>query len=78
MVKYIPDVNSWQLLFVRCMSQLVTMMPIILLGKHHFLGTQDLATRWRVAAQGILGGLLKLLLLMIIPSAKLLNTRDLR
>ena len=60
MVKYIPDVNSWQLLFVRCMSQLVTMMPIILLGKHHFLGTQDLATRWRVAAQGILGGLLLL------------------
>ena len=60
MVKYIPDVNSWQLLFVRCVSQLVTMVPIMVLGKHHILGTPDWATRWRLAAQGILGGLLLL------------------
>ena len=60
MVKYIPDVNSWQLLFVRCVSQLVTMVPIIVLGKHNILGTPDWATRWRLAAQGILGGLLLL------------------
>ena len=60
MVKYIPDVNSWQLLFVRCVSQLVTMVPIMVLGQHHILGTPDWATRWRLAAQGILGGLLLL------------------
>ena len=60
MVKYIPDVNSWQLLFVRCISQLVTMLPILRCGGHHILGTPDLATRWRVAAQGVLGGMLLL------------------
>ena len=60
MVKYIPDVNSWQLLFVRCSAQLVTMVPIMVTGKHHILGTPDWATRWRLAAQGVLGGLLLL------------------
>ena len=60
MVKYIPDVNSWQLLFVRCVSQLLSMLPIIICGKHHILGTPDFATRWRVAAQGVLGGFLLL------------------
>jgi len=60
MVKYIPEVNSWQLLFVRCMSQNVAMVPIMIIGKHHILGTPDWSTRWRVAAQGVLGGLLLL------------------
>ena len=60
MVKYIPDVNSWQLLFVRCISQNVAMVPIIVLGRHSILGTPDFATRWRVFAQGVLGGLLLL------------------
>ena len=32
MVKYIPEVNSWQLLFVRCMSQNVAMVPIMIIG----------------------------------------------
>jgi len=60
MVKYIPDVNSWQLLFVRCISQLVTMLPVLWCGGHRILGTPDLATRGLVAAQGVLGGLLLL------------------
>merc|ERR1712079_829319 len=60
MVKYIPEVNSWQLLFVRCMAQLATMVPIMYFGKHNILGTPDLATRWRLAAQGVLGGFLLL------------------
>ena len=60
MVKYIPDVNSWQLLCVRCVSQMVAMVPIMVLGKHHILGTPDIPTRLRVAAQGVLGGFLLL------------------
>jgi len=60
MVKYIPEVNSWQLLLVRCLAQLATMIPIMLLGKHNIFGTPDFATRWRLAAQGVLGGFLLL------------------
>jgi len=60
MVKYIPDVNSWQLLFVRCVAQLLTMVPIMYFGKHNIFGTPDLGTRWRIAAQGVLGGFLLL------------------
>ena len=60
MVKYIPDVNSWQLLFVRCVSQLLAMFPIMWHGKHSMFGTPDLATRWRIGAQGVLGGILLL------------------
>merc|ERR1712086_40048 len=60
MVKYIPDVNSWQLLLVRCVAQLCTMIPIMYCGGHNILGTPDLATRWRIGAQGVLGGFLLL------------------
>jgi hypothetical protein len=60
MVKYIPDVNSWQLLFVRCVAQLCTMVPIMYFGKHNIFGTPDLGTRWRIGAQGVLGGFLLL------------------
>ena len=60
MVKYIPDVNSWQLLFVRCIAQLLTMVPIMYCGGHHILGTPDFSTRWRIFAQGVLGGMLLL------------------
>ena len=60
MVKYIPAVNSWQLLFVRCVAQLITMVPIMYFGKHNMFGTPDLGTRWRIAAQGVLGGFLLL------------------
>jgi len=60
MIKYIPEVNSWQLLLVRCLAQLVTMVPIMLLGKHNIFGTPDFATRWRLVAQGVLGGFLLL------------------
>ena len=60
MVKYIPDVNSWQLLCVRCLSQMAAMVPIMVVGRHHILGTPDTPTRLRVAAQGVLGGFLLL------------------
>merc|ERR1711994_911854 len=60
MVKYIPSVNSWQLLLVRCVAQLATMVPIMVMGKHNILGTPDFGTRWRIAAQGVLGGVLLL------------------
>ena len=60
MVKYIPSVNSWQLLLVRCLAQLATMIPVMVMGKHNIFGTPDFATRWRIAAQGVLGGFLLL------------------
>jgi len=60
MVKYVPEVSSWQLLFVRCSMQLVTMLPLVYLSGQNIMGTPDLATRWRVVAQGILGGFLLL------------------
>jgi len=60
MVKYVPEVSSWQLLFVRCSMQLVTMLPLMFLSGQNIMGTPDLATRWRVVAQGILGGFLLL------------------
>ena len=57
-IKYIPTVSSLELLLIRCIVQIVTMIPIMAFWKHNVLGTPDLATRWRVAAQGILGGFL--------------------
>ena len=60
MIKYIPGVNSWELLLIRCLVQVVTMIPIIAMRRHNLLGTPDYATRWRIGAQGILGGFLLL------------------
>jgi len=60
MVKYVPEVSSWQLLFVRCSMQLLTMLPLVYLSGQNIMGTPDWATRWRVVAQGILGGFLLL------------------
>jgi len=60
MVKYVPEVSSWQMLFVRCLTQLLTMIPLIRLSGSSIFGTPDFATRWRVAAQGVLGGFLLL------------------
>ena len=54
------EVSSWQMLFVRCLSQLLLMVPIIWWSKSSIFGTPDFATRWRIAAQGIVGGFLLL------------------
>lgn len=54
------EVSSWQMLFVRCLSQMLLMVPIILWKKANLLGTPDFATRWRMAAQSIVGGLMLL------------------
>jgi len=48
------------MLFVRCLSQLLLMLPIIWWEKSNIFGTPDFATRWRIAAQGIIGGFLLL------------------
>merc|ERR1719319_1620797 len=40
--------------------QLLTMIPLIRLSGSSIFGTPDFATRWRVAAQGVLGGFLLL------------------
>ena len=60
LVKFVPEISSWHLLFVRCVVQLVIMIPIMIYKKVHPLGTPDWSTRWRVLAQGVLGGLLLL------------------
>lgn len=62
MIKFIPGVNSWELLLIRCLTQLATMIPIMVVGRHAVLGTPDFATRWRVVTQGFLGGFLLLAL----------------
>jgi len=54
------EVSSWQMLFIRCLAQLVAMVPIIWWTKSPIFGTPDFATRWRIAAQGIVGGFLLL------------------
>ena len=71
MVKYMPDVNSWQLLFVRCALQIVTMIPIMIASKSCPFGTPDFATRWRIAAQGVLGGFLLLAIYQAVGSLPL-------
>merc|ERR1711884_243562 len=71
MVKYLPDVNSWQLLFVRCLLQILAMIPIMISTGSHPFGTPDFATRWRVAAQGILGGFLLLAIFQAVSSLPL-------
>lgn len=60
MVKFIPEVNSWQLLFVRCVLQMLVMAPIMIYNRSNPFGTPDFATRWRIQAQGALGGVLLL------------------
>lgn len=62
MVKFVPLISSWQLLFVRCTLQLFAMIPLIWVSGENMFGTPDFATRWRVAAQGILGGILLLVI----------------
>jgi len=71
MVKFIPQVNSWQLLFVRCLMQIVSMVPVMYYYRAHPLGPPDFATRWRIQAQGILGGLLLLCLFKAVSSLPL-------
>eukprot|EP00088_Acartia_fossae_P001847 TRINITY_DN10721_c0_g1_i1.p1 TRINITY_DN10721_c0_g1~~TRINITY_DN10721_c0_g1_i1.p1 ORF type:complete len:412 (+),score=59.42 TRINITY_DN10721_c0_g1_i1:80-1315(+) len=60
MVKYLPAVSSWELLFVRCLIQMVAMVPLMICFKRHPLGPSDFPTRGRVFAQGVLGGILLL------------------
>jgi len=59
MVKFAPDLSSWQLLLVRCTMQLAAMAPIMWCTKSPLL-PPDFATKWKVLVQGILGGFLLL------------------
>lgn len=58
MVKYLVDVSSWELLFIRCMIQMISMAPVMACFHKNPFGPSDLPTRFRIAAQGILGGIL--------------------
>jgi len=44
-------VSTWQLLFVRCSLQLVTMIPILCFTKSNIFGSQDIKTKLRLGAQ---------------------------
>jgi len=59
MVKFTPGINSWQLLLVRCLSQIVAMVPIMACAKAPVI-PQDWPTRYKVWGQGVLGGFLLL------------------
>lgn len=67
MVKFAPELSSWQLLLVRCISQILTMIPVMIWTKSPVI-PPDFSTRWKVAAQGILGGFLILLIFVAINS----------
>jgi len=54
------EVSAWQMLLVRCLSQLILMLPLIWWTKSDIFGAPDFATRWRIAAQAIVGGFLLL------------------
>jgi len=58
MVKYLDNVSSWELLFIRCLIQMFAMVPLMACFHKNPLGPPDLPTRARIAAQGILGGIL--------------------
>ena len=53
-------VSSWQMLLVRCVGQSIGMLPLILWTRSPILASPDLSTRWRLAAQAVIGGLLLL------------------
>ena len=55
---HIPDVNPWQLLHLRCVTQPLAMIPIKWNRKHSIVGTSDLPTRWPIGSLGVLRGIL--------------------
>jgi len=65
MVKFAPEVNSWQLLLVRCLSQILAMIPIMIWTKSPVIPA-DWSTRWKVFGQGVLGGFLLLSIFMAV------------
>jgi len=67
------EVSAWQMLLVRCLSQLLLMVPIIWWTRSNIFGTSDFPTRWRIAAQAIIGGFL---LLSIFESVERLPIGD--
>ena len=48
--------SAWQMLLVRCLAQSLGMLPIVCWWRVSLLGTPDTATRWRLCAQGVVGG----------------------
>ena len=50
------EVSAWQMLLVRCLAQSLGMLPIVCWWRVSLLGTPDTATRWRLCAQGVVGG----------------------
>lgn len=72
MVKFAPELSSWQLLLVRCSAQVVCMAPIMYCTKSRILPA-DFATKWKVLVQGVLGGFL---LLSIFVAVNKLNLGD--
>lgn len=49
-------VSAWQMLLVRCLGQSLGMLPLTWWYEVSLLGTPDTATRWRLCAQGVVGG----------------------
>ena len=47
MVKYLDDVSSWELLFIRCLIQMFAMCPLMACFHQNPLGPPDLPTRYK-------------------------------
>ena len=65
--------SAWQMLLVRCLGQSLGMLPIIWWWRVPLLGTPDTATKWRLCAQGVVGGVF---LLAIFESVQRLPIGD--
>ena len=60
MVKFMGDINCWQLLLIRTSLQMAAMLPLMWWTRSYPLGPPDCYTRGKILAQGVLGGLLLL------------------
>ena len=49
-------VSPWQMLLVRCLGQSLGMLPLRWWYEISLLGSPDRPTRWRLCAQGVVGG----------------------
>jgi len=60
MVKLLPPGSSYDILLLRSLIQMQLMLPLVIRADSGFYGSEDWSTRWRVVAQGAMGGFLLL------------------
>lgn len=66
LVKFLPGVSSWELLFLRSTLQIVFTVCVMVAVKENPLGPREFSARWRIVTQGLMGGLLLLAIFMAV------------